>query len=108
MASELEDDRSEYDPEDEEGEANGEGATEEKRRLLKEKGVDVPEAEFPKVKMDTPQVLLNGVPVDQDLNGGLGGLENGSLMNGNARTNGNGSQKVEVQARQRTLRSRKV
>jgi len=106
VASELEDDRSEYDPEDEEGEANGgvkgEGATEEKRRLLREKGVDVPEAGF--AKMGTPQVLLNGVPVDQDV---AGGVENGNGMNGHANGNGNGTsaEKVEVK---RTLRSRKV
>jgi len=102
VASELEDDRSEYDPEDDEAETAGaEGTTEEKRRLLKEKGVDVPGAEFAKVKLDTPQVLLNGVPVDQDAVGE-------TRLYGHTKTNGHGAPKVEVQARQRTLRSRKA
>jgi len=87
------DDRSVDEDEDEEDET-----TEQKRERLRAGGVDVPEKEE---SIEAPKMLLNGVPIED-------GEMLEAIVNGNGIGRGAGVKKVEVSAKQRTLRSRKA
>lgn len=76
--------------------------TEQKRERLRAEGVDVPVSEKEGLTNGAPKMLLNGVPIEDDMETAE------ATVNGNGMGNGTGVKKVEVSARQRTLRSRKA